>query len=179
MYICGCFAYIYYEGKWQGCHSERPSQVGGVGQQEPYEIQWGQMQSPASGKEETLAEIQAETSWWGWNLSESSMGWRLPQGWGAEAKSDPVLSLPSHMGHISVELVMGFSNSLQHDKWWTRAIAKSKRRQDQRQSWRRVQLQSDSGLEGDPGKGECVVVPVEYEQDCYVFASPRALTQLS
>lgn len=58
-------------------------------------------------------------------------------------------------------------------------IAKSKRRQDQRQSWRRVQLQSDSGLEGDPGKGECVVVPVEYEQDCYVFAPPRALTQLS
>lgn len=39
VYICECFAYIYYEGKWQGCHSERPSQVGGMGQQEPYEIQ--------------------------------------------------------------------------------------------------------------------------------------------
>lgn len=60
MYICGCFAYIFYEGKWQGCHSERPSQVGGVGQLESYEIQRGQMQSPASGKKETLAEIQAE-----------------------------------------------------------------------------------------------------------------------
>lgn len=79
MYICVYFAYIYYEGKWQGCHSERPSQVGGVGQQEPYEIQRGQMQSPASGKEETLAAIQAGAAWQGCVFSGSSVAQQQPQ----------------------------------------------------------------------------------------------------
>lgn len=75
MHLC-IYMYIlhtYYEGKWQSCHSESPSQVGGAGQHEPYEMQRGQMQSPASGKKETLAEIQARAAWQECILSGSNM----------------------------------------------------------------------------------------------------------
>lgn len=61
----------------------------GVGQQERYEIQWRQMQSPASGKEEALAAIPGHVAWQGCISSGSSMGQQLPQGQGAGAEGDP------------------------------------------------------------------------------------------
>lgn len=53
------------EGK--GCHPAGPRPAGGVGWQEPYEVQKGRTQSPARGKEETPTAIQAgdlERSLW-------------------------------------------------------------------------------------------------------------------
>lgn len=46
-----------YTGR-QGCHPEGPKHTGGMGQQVPYEMQQGQMQSPDHRKEETLATTQ-------------------------------------------------------------------------------------------------------------------------
>lgn len=61
------------EGK--GCHPAGPRPAGGTGQQELYEIQKGQMQSPALGKEETLAAIQA-----GDCLAGEQLCWKGPCG---------------------------------------------------------------------------------------------------
>jgi len=105
LHVCVYFAYIYYEAKWQGCHSETPSQVGVVGQQEPYENHRGQMRSPATGKEETLAAIQAGAACQGCILSGSSVAQQQLQGHGAGAERDPVLAVPSPMRHSSMEMV--------------------------------------------------------------------------
>lgn len=112
MYICVSFACIYYEGKWQGCHSERSSQVGRVGHQEPCEIQRGQTQSPGSGKEETLVGIQARAAWQRCVLSRSSVAQQQPQGLGAGAEGGPVLAMPSPMGNSPLEVVMGSTDRL-------------------------------------------------------------------
>lgn len=59
----------------QGCHSERPWQAGGKGQQELCEIQEGQMQRPAPGKEEVLVVKKA-----GDGQAGEERCWKLP-GW--------------------------------------------------------------------------------------------------
>lgn len=45
----------------QGYYPEGPRLAGGMSQQEPHEIQRGQMQSPALRKEQPLATVQAGT----------------------------------------------------------------------------------------------------------------------
>lgn len=73
----------------------------------------------------------------------SSMGQWVPQGWAARAEGDPVLVVPSPMGHSPMRMVTDQSiNSCQHGKSWTRARAqpgapaRNKRRWEQRWSWR-------------------------------------------
>lgn len=74
------------------------------------------MQSPASGKEETLAAIQARAAWRGCISSGSSVGQQQPQGQGAGAKGNPMLAVTSPMGHSPTGLVTRSIDSPRHNK---------------------------------------------------------------
>lgn len=57
----------------QGCHLERPQQIGVKDWQKLHKIQWGQTERPAAGKEENLAPMEKGTDWLGTSTTEKDM----------------------------------------------------------------------------------------------------------
>lgn len=57
-----------------GHHLEGPIQTGGMGQQEPYEIQQRQIQTPVCGMEKCTATVQAKTGWLGSGCAGKELG---------------------------------------------------------------------------------------------------------
>lgn len=57
-----------------GYHLEGPIQTGGMGQQEPYVMQKGQIQTPVRGMEKCTATVQAKTGWLGSSSAEKDLG---------------------------------------------------------------------------------------------------------
>jgi len=57
-----------------GHHLEGPLQTRGMGQQEPYETQQEQIQTPVHGMEKYSETVQAKTDWLGSSSAEKDLG---------------------------------------------------------------------------------------------------------